>query len=939
MKYAKYILFLVTLIFASCTIEEPEQGKGSKIQFVGRAVPFNEHDVDTRAQMTDEEAAIKTLDYLIFVYIGTGDKTDFDNWACVFYRHSTNSMEMINKEEDFPNFYDKDSHKFNHEGFNKCYVAIVANYPKLYKTIKSMYTSAQNAPDDIETYIDDAIEYSESGDGTYLKLSEVLVMKQDVPGIFSVPEDGLPRLGNYTEEGSTEEDRNYVNLNNLTPGKPYTVNLKSLYAKMVFDISVDPNQESVHPEVDEVVNNDNTFRFDGYTVYNVPNEIDFDPTTNVVGEESKLTREIEGQGNTNKGFTFYLPERYFSPITPAGQYEYPFAEKYTEGDNIGQVREDEDGNVILRPEDEKLRQRYKPKLVEKADGTTDATYVRFTGEFINHQGHSFNVSYDIYVGSDNYGNFDVVRNTQYNNIITIRGIDNYSDQSNNPDAVSIDHRVNVERSAPVIISFRRETFLDSHFEVRPIRIRAKGTPTQNQAVKLEVKYNVSDPANNTPAARWIGLERSFGNGVAPNTSTKYCIGSGDYGPSSAGKRKYFTTDLTTATLAGGGTFENGLSTVGGQSVVVPVHNDCVHGNNIIITGECVWLYVDECDEEAEASTISGAFRSATIRIWYGSIVDGEFKEESPTSYNDYLIKQHLLFKIDKDQNNNPIGPYYIEYEEEYLYNFDAEDNFYNNQTFDNGMTWGLDGVQLSNKNRAMFMKGGIIGGFTDIVNIIVKSPFYDFYLDSDDYPEGATHYNRQGYYFNTEIIDTLKDLQIISVLALDQKPNSAIEYCYNRNKRNANGQVAETNWYMPAIDELQDIVSSKVAYSEFEEFQGYFYWSCQPAYYRNFAHYNVGIQRRGEYMIDNVNYARATRTVYKNGVHTYAESGMDNFYKVLYMPSTNSNRATLEDIPSTGYVYNYMFDESFTAFPMKAHEGYKHRMNDKCRVRAVRKMN
>ena len=125
MKYAKYILFLVTLIFASCTIEEPEQGKGSKIQFVGRAVPFNEHDVDTRAQITNEEAAIKTLDYLIFVYIGNGDKEtdfDFDNWACVFYRHSENSMEMINKEEDFPNFYDKDSHQFNHEGFNGCYV-------------------------------------------------------------------------------------------------------------------------------------------------------------------------------------------------------------------------------------------------------------------------------------------------------------------------------------------------------------------------------------------------------------------------------------------------------------------------------------------------------------------------------------------------------------------------------------------------------------------------------------------------------------------------------------------------------------------------------------------------------------------------------------------------------------------------------------------------
>ena len=485
-----------------------------------------------------------------------------------------------------------------------------------------------------------------------------------------------------------------------------------------------------------------------------------------------------------------------------------------------------------------------------------------------------------------------------------------------------------------------------------------------------MKYNVSDPANNTPAARWIGLERSFGNGVAPNTSTKYCIGSGDYGPSSAGKRKYFTTDLTYGTLNksltdatkgellysdSDGAVKAGFSKDGGQTVIVPVHNNPVHGNVASsILGECVWLYVDECDEEAEASTVPGAVRSATIRVTYGSVDDGTFKPDSEDSYDDYVINQHLLFKIDKDQNNNPIGPYYIEYEEEYLYNFDAEDDFNNNQTFDNGMTWGLEGAQLSFDHKAMYAssEGEISASVTTIVNNLVqeRSPYYDFYLTDDVRPAQADVHSLAGYDFTKEIINDINNTSrntntsyTIGALELDKKPRCAIEYCYNRNKRNASGQVVETNWYMPAIDELQEIVSSN-AYSEFEEFQGYFYWSCQPAYTPRYLYYepqglSFGIgQRHGSFAIDNVDYARATRTVYKNSEYTYDASGATGYYDVFHIINDwwfSDNISTKST--KTPFTHSYM-GNSWTAPAMSMQPGYKLR-TDNCRVRAVRKMN
>ena len=918
MKFTKYILFLLVTIFAvSCTIEDPTKGNG-RFQIVSRIVPFDEHDVQTRAVAED---ALNSLDYFIFADIS---ENGTPIWACVFYKHAENDIIAIDRSIDFAALAANDPGLTK---LAKCRIVLVANYPGIQSQL-----ATDAGTTDLLTYINDKVLYTSTNDTEYKTADYFQSITTPVEPLVGIPETGFPRVGDF----GTIVNLSDAGGDDIQAGKTYTVNLKSLYAKMVFDIKVEPTQGNVITGEDEDGNDiyadGNKFLFEGYDVYNLPTTVDMIPgresgkgladgtndstLVNKIEDANPAAvrvykRVIEGDltGLTTAPrktvFTCYLPERYLTAKVAANEYNYPFSSS---------------GADAARDEDEKLLQRYKPEIAQP-----NATFVRFYGTFYNHQGHSFNVSYDIYVGNDNYGNFDVVRNRQYNNIITIRGIDNSSDQSNNDQAVSIDHRVNVSRTSPIIINLRRETMLDSHFEVRPLRIRAnmkdnrfeKGIPA-NTAVKVEISRKDETGAK----GNWIGLERSYGNG---SNNSLYCDGEGDYGPSSAGKRKYFTTNLTISELAG----------ANGQTVIVPVTE----------AGECVWIYVDECDEEAEASTDLQAIRSAEITVTYGTLNGSVFLEDNSVQPVKYVINQHLLYKIqssnDLDGNASTTDYYYIEHEEEYLYNFDAEDNYEYNQTQFEGMQWGLPGAQLSYEHRAIYVKGvGLLGStFEGILQWIIGflSPYYDFYLDGDSDKDVTTHNITDGY---DDFCPKIVSRAGIGVLALDDKPESAVEYCYNRNKRNADGQVVSANWYLPNILEIQEIVTK--AYIQFDDFQNKYYWSSQPAYMRNYYFYNYGgAKAHGEYMIENVNYARATK--YNYSEDKYYPNGMTGYNVVREQTSLDDNGYT--DYPAPYTIRFWTLTGGNQQIPISPaatfDEGYKHRTNEEdwCRVRAVRKMN
>lgn len=838
MKYIKYISILVVSALVSCIdgpLESLPGGQSSassdKIELVARILPFDERDVATRAEpdnFTYEESKVTMMDFIIFNSAGT----------CVFYGHLDGENLTMTLDRSVA-FADMDQ-----DLLNSCDIYTVANFPENYNGVVYM---AQQAGITVEDYIATNVvgEVTEDFFNQY---------STNVTGI-NIPTHGLPMVGK-AEGVDLSEDAVYA------AGHMITVETKILYSKMVFNINVVPDQ--VIPDIEG-----NLFKISKYEVYKLARKVDVtggtesaagsnDGTTDstpvytdsIVGT---LPASLTNYYLTDLSFTFYLPERFVAPQTSASSYPYPFRQN--------------DETKTIRDEDKNLRQRFKPKLVEGQ--THPATFVRIYGTFLNHQGHAYDLIYDIYVGNDNYGNFDIVRSRQYNNNLTIRGIQNNNDQPLVGD-VSIDHRVDVKRTLPITIGLRRETLLDAHWEVRPLRVRANvDSPSyvENSACKVEITYlNGEDP--------WIGLEPSYGDGSTVN-SELYCAGAN----SSAGKRKYFTTDLVTNTLnreSDIGT--DGFSNTGGQSVVVPVSET---------SNDCVWVYVDEC---TEASQDINAKRSAKITLTYGLIDGGTFKgfndytdeeilamidsERLPQNFVrvdpvEYTFMQHLLYEVVYNGQT-----YHIEHEEEYLHNFDTEDGFELNPTQDNGMAWGLDGAQLSFDNESLLFAtsegGGIISAVENIVRNWVKSNlelngiYYDFYIPKHDtgVDEKATKRDYRGWVFCNEIIADINGTRdtgfegTIGSLALDEQPSSAIEYCLNKNK-----QGASVEWYLPAIDEIEDIMTSE--YGAFDGvFQNNLYWSSQPAYKKNYCYKEAAflvVGARAEYYLDDPSRARATK--------------------------------------------------------------------------------
>lgn len=834
MKYTKYLIALFSAIFfAACTAElldQPSSGPNDMIQLVSRVIPFSDCDVETRANKNDNEVKINHLDYFIF---------DLDH-KCIFHQGANNTDPLL---------IDKSLDTFNDDKFKNCYIVSIANGPDF--NIELMTTT----------------------------FSDIESQSIDVAGV-SIPSNGLPMVGRYPETGT-------FNLIDTEQGSVLTIPVKSLFSKIVVNISVDS---------EEIIPGDNqplpSFTLIGATAYNVASEVDF-----IGGEESEeglvdgtddATTVLSGgytidgatgktvDGGTALSFSFYLPERFLQAGTSATEFGYPFGT-----------------GTSIREEDKAYRQRYKPLLAmgyeaynSEYNESSDkkATYVRLEGEFSNHQGHLFGVSYDIYVGKDNYGNFDIVRNRQYNNNIVIKGIHNSNNESGDIGSISIDHRVDVERGSPIIISLRRETLLDSHFEVRPMLIRLNGAYPNLDNIEANAKVKVEIEYYEEPEENWIGLERSFGNGTTVTESTTYLVDGEltDANKNIAGKRKYFTTDLTTTTLASTEVKvdADGLSTSGGRTIIIPMPK--------MNQDQRVWIYIDEC------STAGDNVRSARIKVSYS--IDGD------TYINpvEYVLNQRMLFPVTYNDHT-----YNIEYHEEYLYNYDSYDQY--GQTEYEGMEWGLENLQLSHKYKAFFVEGSIAD---DFINYYINSAnlYYDFYLTRDINKTSATRRDKSGWAFSKEIIDYLE--QEFTPIDLATNPRSAIEYCYNKNKRNPNtGEVEEINWYLPAIDEIENIMMG--AYTDFIVFQDKYYWSSQPSFYRGFGIYESFILARstGDYYYDDKTSARATKIKYiGNDQYENITSGVDGYQQImdLYIPAwdmTDPKPAVFEEVTHDSYNY------------------------------------
>lgn len=867
-----------------------------EITIIGRTTRFDDYNVETRAAKQGDE--VKITSYAVAIFEVDTTSTPATVGECKYYNYDANASQIlltISRQDENNNLlYDENA---------RYAIYVFANMPGM-----SAFSEANT-------------------------LKEMLAVSWEVQNLRIPENNGFPMIGSLGDNFSTEIDQDgkkFIMYSSRQENPPIvdgeaisTLNIpmRALFAKINFEIEVRPDQMiqgSDYPP---------QFSLSSCTVKCIPSSVDFDNSTDADTvfdtQLTNITGNRTASGANKISFSFYLPENLLEPAIKAEDYPYPFKK---------------DGKI--REEDEKYRQRYKGKLL---GDNQHATNIVLSGEFRDHQSHSVEVDYTIHLGEDNYSDFNIKRNGEYNNYITIKGILNSNDERHEgtDNYISLDHRVNVKYTEPAIISLRRELLLDSHFEIRPLRIR-KNTNLTDEDVPTHVRIAVTD----AETAKWLRLERSFGDGMKDgsypqNQNNEFIyIDSSPDNPSAIGKRRYFTHDLVTNTLA-----------ESGKEVIVPLMP--VEDEDL-----CVWIYIDECTD------VGDGIRSGAIRVTYGSYNGEKFTETSSEKYPpaDYIMNQRLLYPVTYGEHE-----YHIEFYEEFLYNFDSDDSY--GQTDQSGMKWGLDGIQLSHLYDAFYFlwdddsfefsnsltpeeKGRIL---TNAVKELGYNSKYDYYLPRDTENSELKIRAFAGYDYNSEIISHLKanysnnPAAKLERIALNEKPKSAIAYCYNRNKRDQNGNVVldgDTGWYLPAIDEIEEIVKAEYA-SYFKEFQDNLYWSCQPSYIpyeMSFIRYRYwlfwtdmggGEEIESEFYTDDTKNARATKVLSENGVFTgIPDSGADTYLRwdkgKIYISASNVEKNKTAEI-GTEQIINSNYND------IKKHPGNLPR-TDMARVRCVRKM-
>ena len=436
-------------------------------------------------------------------------------------------------------------------------------------------------------------------------------------------------------------------------------------------------------------------------------------------------------------------------------------------------------------------QQYKPKLAQVTTGTPGAglaTYVLLNGTYTDYRGATWTVNYKVYLGKDNALNFHVDRNSEYTNNITFKGIRN-NDSYNGEGQVWIDHRVNVTDASGAAnhVTITRETLIDSHIEVRPLRV--------NWPEGEYVGVRVYLPTNSDGTlVNWIGIERFTGENN--RDGTVYCY----HGNQSTGKRKYFTTTLVSELQTKEGEF--GVRDDNGRKYIY------------LLNGECAWIYFDENTTTSQ--------RQADIDLEF-------YPESGSTTTAKYIVKQRGL---------QSIGGYKIESYEEYLHSYDSADK-YNLSTSpadytQQGLAWGFSKETISEDIIISATQLEILGA--GLQNYI--SQRYDYFHQSD-IPAGETYYPyiKSGddwvtapYGTGLIFTDRASAKKDVTVKDMGTIPDNAYQYCLSKNKFTADeeGNVSmKIHWYLPDVYELQAVLGSTETAEDFDA--SAYYWSSQPS--------------------------------------------------------------------------------------------------------------
>lgn len=600
--------------------------------------------------------------------------------------------------------------------------------------------------------------------------------------VTTLPDTGMPMVGSKTVDLTKEE---------VTSDNERIIELQALMARI--DVNLQIDSETSEGNLPSML-------LTSWTAKNLPVQGSFTATS--TGGSTVLTDDTKRDYTDDRGvqiiynrqgsieLSFYMFE---NMQQPQGSISYPTDIK------------------------EYQKQRYKPNWANE-----NATAIEFNTQYTTYNNATYTVRYTLYLGKNHTNNYEVQRNHQYKNNITIKGL---TSQASEGGEYTYDARVNIEETGnKYYISILRERNHDAHFCVTPMDVYLFADASAKPSMKVEFVDNSDLDAahNNQP---WIRMEKipaaNMQEGTLPQgMTTDDHLKAGNNFTAGHGKRRYFTTDLVTNTLA----------EIGKE---ITIDN----------TRDRIYFYIDENLSDSQD-------RTAVVKLTYYE--DGAYVSERTLDITQtHFLKVQVYDRSGNRPNynrpyadNNTFGPtamigagssipedgvIYMEQYEEYLDHYDPLDKYATDQIY-TGLQWGCNGERVSDEQN---------------------------YLN--------------GLYYTREIVTKAGQ----AVMDLNDVPRSAAEYCYNRNKREPNGEVYhnwgnrswdphETNckYFLPGIRQMEDALTQY--YTTFPEFQGNYYWSSAAG--EDTSLFDDGTD---EYR------ARATKV---NADGSYAESGEGHKY-------------------------------------------------------------
>lgn len=604
-----------------------------------------------------------------------------------------------------------------------------------------------------------------------------------------------------------------LDLTGGTPENDRQVELTALMARIDVTIQLDSEVQD---------GNLPAFYLMDWTARNLPTQVAF--TAPAAGSQTgwddawtkeagaSLQRTIYNR-NGQITFTFYMYENIQQP-----EWKIDPGEEWANPNVDPATLTDAEREKALYPEKitDAQKQRYKPYLAH-----ADAASIVLHGFYMTYNGAAYEVRYTLYLGANHTNDFSVKRNHQYKNDITIKGL---TAQDSETGEYTLDARVNVEEEDnEYYIAMLRERNHDAHFCITPMDVYLFAPESVNPTMEVilgEVPEGSETPDPAT-VPDWVRLERIAAADMAAGTVsesgfTAYAQGGshlavGTPWTAGNGKRAFFTRGLL---KAGGALYGNTRTTIQDSR-------------------DRVYFYLDE--------NLALQDRSATVTMIY--------KENGVEKRRRTLLLEqaHLLPVAMRDG-----GTLYMEQYEEYLDHYDPLDEYATDQIYD-GLPW-----------------ADLNSGLEDFEVEQLYETWFATPITSTEYDPPGQVFN-DGYPYTSFVIYRSNQ----GVMTLNDRPRSAFEYCFNRNKRNMDGTIdmqydykswydaylEVTNgskWFLPGIRQMEDALTQY--YTTFGEFQTDYYWSSSAG------------EREGGTSGQSTTRARATK-VDLNDPTGYAQSG------------------------------------------------------------------